>query len=741
MPDPVELAALIARCADEPIHAPGGVQPHGALVAVDTSGLVVVVSANSATILGAPPASWLGRPVASLLGEATDAVLDATDGDVLQVKRRGRAWEVVGHRSGGLHLLELEEAPSEIDHASERINLALRKFHGAASPEALVAQAAEAVQDLTGFDRVLVYRFDPEWNGEVISEITVPGTTEFLGLRFPASDIPPQARALYRRARLRLIADATAPPSALVALDDAAATDLDLSDVSIRAVSPVHLQYLQNMGVTASMSVAIQRGERLWGLIACHQLSGRLVPSLRVRQAVDLVGQTTSTVLAALLEAESAVTQMTLLRRIDAASDAMSSEGSSDPGAVLAALGPAFPALLDATGAAVVRGGNALLVGRCPPEAAVMSLVDLVATTESRELHVRELSTVDPAWTARATEASGAIVVPIDAQPDAYVCWFRTETRELIRWGGDPSSTDVAPGEHGQLSLNPRASFDEYLERVDGRSTPWTSEELSAARSVAHRLSTLYARWTQRNAEVSALIQRTVMLEQFPAIPDVIGDVRYIPSAGDPIGGDWYDVFFRADGNPVVALGDVAGHGLEAAATMAQLRHALRAYVLREDTPAEAMTRLNDLMITLLPNEVASVLLVTLHPVTREAEIVNAGHLPPIVASPDTTRFLDARPDYAIGVAPGTQYHATRVALPRGCTLIAYTDGLVERRRQSIDQSLDAVLEVTGALATSSPAQICDRLLAFGTASTDIDDDITVVALQFVGEATDPSTK
>ena len=220
------------------------------------------------------------------------------------------------------------------------------------------------------------------------------------------------------------------------------------------------------------------------------------------------------------------------------------------------------------------------------------------------------------------------------------------------------------------------------------------------------------------------------MLEEFPVIPGVMGAARYVPSAGDPIGGDWYDVFFQADGRPVVALGDVAGHGVAAAATMAQLRHTLRAYVLREATATEAMARLNDLMITLLPQELASVLLITLRPGADEAEIVNAGHLAPIVAGPDGAHFVDARPDHAIGVSTGIEYHATRVSLPPGSTLIAYTDGLVERRSRSIDQSLAQLLEVTATIATDVPAQICDRLLAFGAAADEIDDDVTVVALQ-----------
>ena len=444
MSDVVDFAALVEGCADEPIHAPGGVQPHGALVGVTPEGQIVVTSANTETVLGAPPPAFLGQPVDALLGDSSSAVLGAAEGDVSQVDRLGRSWEIVGHRSDTLHLLEFEPAPSAIDHASERIHLALRKFHGAATAEQLMTQAAAAVHELTGFDRVLVYRFDDEWNGEVITEITEPVRAEFLGLRFPASDIPPQARALYSRARLRLIADATASPSPLLAIDEASA---------VRSTCPTCRSGPCRPCTSSTSGTWVSRHRCQWRSSSAigSGVSSRVITSVarwhrhrELRQAVDLVGQTTSTILGALLEAQSAVTQVNLFRRVDAASDAIAVAGNADPGELLVAIGPAFPAVLDATGAAVVRGSTVLPVGRCPPNELVTSLARHVGSTAARELQVRELSLIDPAWAAHTATGAGAIVVPIEIERDAYPFWFRAETRDTVRWGGDPTEKGVA---------------------------------------------------------------------------------------------------------------------------------------------------------------------------------------------------------------------------------------------------------------------------------------------------------
>jgi chemotaxis family two-component system sensor kinase Cph1 len=734
MSEPLDLETLIAACANEPIQAPGAVQSHGALLVVDPTERVVAVSANTFTILGIDPVGLLDQRVVDLLGsEFAAAVASDATGEVVIVDGLLGPLELVVRRAGDLRLVETEPAPAVAVDINVRISQALRDFYGATSADQLTNQAVRTVQTLTGFDRVMAYRFDRDWNGEVIAEVVEPGHGNLIGLRFPASDIPPQARALYSRARIRLIPDATSPPSLLLAVDRDLVAGLDLSDASLRAVSPVHLQYLHNMGVTASMSVAVHVGDRLWGLIACHHLTGPLRPSLHVREAVELVGRATSTLLAAFLEAESASARVALLERVDDLSEALLADHDQDPVEVLAELSSALPMLLDATGAAVVDRGRVRSIGRCPPDDVIASLLHHARSSESWELQIEELSSIDPVWIPYAAVAAGAVVVPIDASANRWLLWFRGETREVVRWGGDPTAREIATAADGRSLLNPRSSFREYLQQVEGRSVPWTQEQVGAARTLAHRLAELYSIRTRRNAEVAALIQRTILLEEFPLIPGLEGAARYLPSSGHPIGGDWYDVFFRSVAGPILALGDVAGHGVEAAATMAQLRHALRAYVLREESLAEAMSRLNELMLSLLPKEMATALLMGLDPATRSVEIVNAGHFSPVLVGPEGARFVEGDRNLVLGVRGDTQYGSTRIDLPPGSTLIAYTDGLVERRDMSIDACLAGLLEALPSLAETSVEEICDRLLGL---SADVDgrnDDVTVVALRFTG--------
>ena len=735
MDEPVDYQSLLDGCAEEPIHAPGAVQAHGALLAVDAAGRVVVASASTAEVLGCDAGALLGQHLAAGLGEGPAAdVLCADPGEPLVVEGPSGGLEAVTRRACGLRLVELERAPDAEGGDPGRLPKALRAFHGAGDHLTLLARAARTVRELTGFERVMVYRFDRDWNGEVIVEEVAPGQSSFLGLRFPAADIPPQVRALYARSPLRLIPDIAATPSPLLALDGPAADALDLSEVSLRAVSPVHLQYLQNMGVRASMSLALHLGDQLWGLVTCHHISGPLRLPLAVREAVDLVGRTTSTVLAAHLGRESSDAQVRLLGQVDALTDLLRLEGGDDPARALVAAGDAFAQLLDAHGAAVVQGPSTSTVGSCPPARLVDELVDRVRSTGRGELFVERLASVGPAWEAPEVASAGAAVVRVGHLDDTWLLWFRPETRELVRWGGDPTGKEVRSGSDGRLQLDPRASFDEYLEQVRGVSMPWGAEQVGAARSLAQRVAELEAGRARQRSELTATLQRTVMLEAFPVLPGIDGAARYVPAWSAPIGGDWYDVFFRGDGTPILALGDVAGHGVGVAATMAQLRHALRAYVIREDTPADAMARLNDLMITLLPKEMATVLLVSVDPVARRAEIVNAGHLPPIVAGPQGARLVGEHHDVAIGVQPGLSYAPTSVDLPPGATLILYTDGLVESRSQHLDDSIGRLLTASSGLGAATAEEICDRLIDLAGEDADTGDDRTVLAVRLLDD-------
>lgn len=300
MPQVIDLTA----CEREPIHIPGSIQPHGVLFAMSRADKTIThASANAAAFFGIDPASALGKT----FREALPVVAAQLDGDVAEPTPVGTAryvrtivlktvtgetaFDAVLSGSDDHVILELEAVPEDTISSIDALYPALRRFveelHGAFTIDRLSQLAAEDIRRMTGFDRVLIYRFDEQWNGTVIAEDRNEALPSYLDLRFPASDIPAQARELYRRNRLRIIPDANYTPVPIQSHDPA---PLDLSDSVLRSVSPVHLEYMRNMGTPASMSISILRDGALWGLISCHNSKPKRV-SLPVRNACDFLTQ------------------------------------------------------------------------------------------------------------------------------------------------------------------------------------------------------------------------------------------------------------------------------------------------------------------------------------------------------------------------------------------------------------------------------------------------------------------
>lgn len=722
--DPIE--ALVADCAAEPIHAPGAVQPHGALVVLDADGRIGTLSANAAELIGpAAGPEALGRPFGAVLGpEWEQALAEALDGHIAAVEVAGTAYECIASRSGDRVLFEVEPDPGTAAADRELFSV-LDAFHGAHAHDELLGEAVATVARLTGFDRVMCYRFDPEWNGEVVAEVVAPGIASFDGLRFPASDIPPQARAQYERTPLRLIPDAAATPSPLLAAD-AGWGDLDLSDATLRAVSPVHLRYLRNMGVRSSMSVSLTVGGRLWGLIACHHCTAALRPSHRQRQAVRLVARTTSAVLAVLSTGARTEHRVGLLRRLDHLSEVLRSDDRRGPLEVLADHADEVLALVGATGLILGEGRDRHVVGEVPDDDVIAAL--------ARRARDGVGVVVDPALGRARPEGGGpAGALVVAGTGDRGLMWFRPESAETVRWAGDP--TKRPDEETGKLE--PRASFASYIEEVRGRAEPWTEEEVAIAVDLAARVAEADNLRVRREAEIAARLQQTLMLAGFPSVRGMTGAARYRPVSNSPLGGDWYDVFFRPDGTSIVAVGDVAGHGIEVASTMAQLRHALRAYLVRTPSLGDALARLNELLVTLLPNEMATVVLAEITPAEGTVRIANAGHLPAVVASARGSRLVEARGP-SLGWTSDLPHAPMPVPIEAGERLVLYSDGLIERRTRPIDASLDALLAAADATVHLGIEEQADALLDRLTEGTDVDDDVTVVVVELVDERTAP---
>jgi chemotaxis family two-component system sensor kinase Cph1 len=501
----------LTNCDREPIHIPGAIQPHGALVALDEDSLkVVLASDNAGPRLGATGA---------IRGVSLDAFLDTRalrdalaapelrDANPLRlVARTGASFDGIAHRSGGLVVLELEPASSaqEVSFSDfyRHVRLAASRLQRASSLAQMCEMAAVEVRRLTGFDRVMAYRFDRDDHGHVIAEAKRDELESFLDLHYPASDIPAQARRLYTLNWLRFIVDASYHPSPLEpALNPRTGAPLDLSFAVLRSVSPIHLEYLRNMGVSASMSISLVHDGRLWGMLICHHYSPRFVP-YDVRSACEFLGQALSWQVGTRERGEAsdrrAFAQATLARLVDRLA------GTSEIALGLAVDSRGLLALVDAAGAAVRTGGAWATFGEAPAEAELDAIARWVLPrmtggTFSTDAFGR-LEGEPPANDALA---SGVLAVTLSAERGDLIAWFRPETVRTVDWAGDPNK--LATLSDGAPRLTPRGSFALWKETVRGRAAPWQTWEVEA---VGGLRQALVGNVMRRNEELAELNSR-----------------------------------------------------------------------------------------------------------------------------------------------------------------------------------------------------------------------------------------
>ncbi|MGQ7296645.1 GAF domain-containing SpoIIE family protein phosphatase [Quadrisphaera sp. KR29] len=759
------LAAAAAACADEPIRVPGTVQPHGHLLVIGQGpgGLPVLsASAGAAEALGA--AARAGGRLEDLSPELAALVSAVAGGEDDQATTTrpvelppgsGVTHHAVAHRTaarsaggagqappGAVVVLELEPADGDEGAASPwhlQLPAVLRHLQDAGTVADLTAGLAAGVRRLTGFDRVMVYRFDQEWNGEVVAEERRDDLEPFLGLRYPATDIPAQARALYARQWLRIIPTSSYEP---VPLEPAQPTGepLDLSLAVLRSVSPVHLQYLRNMGVAASMSISLLHGDRLWGLIACHHYAGPHRPSVPVRTAAEFLGRTASLLLPVAVGRE-ADQDVVAAARVRARLTELLAEHPDMPVEALTREEVTVADLVPCGGVAVRLHGELRVLGTTPPAGVVAALAGALG---DGPLVTSCLAEAVPGAAQRAgaaadpgqvwAVASGVLAAPVSGgQPGDLVAWFRPEVLQEVTWGGDPRSHEVVSDPGGALRLSPRHSFAAWSETVRRTAQAWAPHEVEAALGLVRHLSDSMLREVERTNRLATALQQTLLLEKLPDVPGLDLAVRYVPHSDDVVGGDWYDIVPLADGCTAVVLGDVAGHGLAASAISAQMRNALRAHVLATRDPAQALGRLNDLVTRLLPGELATAVVVVVDPATGAATIANAGHPPLVLRGADGTAVLvdDGARGPAVGLLDEVEHTATRVQLQPGGALLLYSDGLVEERRSAWTERLERVLATASGPAGSLDA-LCDQLMRSVSARAD---DTTVLAVGWVPRA------
>jgi len=491
IPPPVDLSA----CAKEPIHAPGAVQGHGVLAVLDGAGTILTVSANAADLLGLSPGDVTGRHAGLLLGS------DGPDGpgNLSITYGHGTAAHIAhlprNDRGGWVTLipwrdrliLEVEPDdpaapciddvpdPAVLDQETNLFKLAQR--------------AAELTRDAAGYDRVMVYRFHPDWTGEVIAEVRKPTATPYLGLRYPASDIPEQARALYLAGRVRVIADVNGIMSPLVPrLDPASGESWDIGVSQLRAMSPIHIEYLRNMGVAATLTASITVDGRLWGLIACHHDSRRLAaPPLR--DAVGRIAERLAARIAWITHREAVRAEKVARDRADRLMRTL--QDRENMAAALLFGGAGLRGTLRADGCALVVGDAILSAGRVPDTAWVRRIVGEAAERAVDGVYATDAVGRDLcAGTDVPPESCGVLALILGRMPLLAVVAFTGELVREVTWGGDPDKPAIL--DPATKRLSPRKSFELWRQTVRGTARPWAAEDAGLMRRLGDTLAATF---------------------------------------------------------------------------------------------------------------------------------------------------------------------------------------------------------------------------------------------------------
>lgn len=529
----------LTECDREAIHHIAAVQDFGGLIAADGAGRVVQCSANVASLLDLAQMPEPGTPLASIiaaepLAAIRQALAGLTGADMLERRfgldlgGTGALFDCAMHMSGPLAIIEFEpHARNDFaDHVSMIVPV-IAQLEQAGSVQTLCDTAARLVRQMTGYDRVMIYRFHPDESGEVIAEDRADALEPYKGLRYPAADIPQQARALFRRNRFRIIADMDSEAVPIIPALGPNESPLDLSMSMLRSHSKMHLAYMQNMGVAASLAIAIVRHDRLWGMISCHHREPRL-PPYSLRTVAELLSQTFSLMLDRILVAQAE----DLRDRARQLNDRLLLRMAG--GVRLADSLPMIEELLRGT---IAHDGISLFVdddyqasGQAPAEDEFRAIAPLLASTLGGATHAStRLADQIPEAAAFASRAAGALVLPLSrGTRDSLVLWRRPLER-VVKWAGDPAKAAAAPGE----MLQPRASFAAWAETVRGHSADWDAEECEIAARLRRTLIEVILRMSEdltRERARAAQQQDLLIAELNHRVRNILGLIRALVS-------------------------------------------------------------------------------------------------------------------------------------------------------------------------------------------------------------------
>ena len=509
----------LTNCEYEPLERIRIVQPFAALAVVDPDTLRVrYVSENLADLTGVAWERAVGQPLAEVFPADVAAFVRRMVGRSsfeevnpllvpFLIDGRRVPRHVALTRVGSDLGLEVERIQEEHEGSAfqYRLGQAVQRIQNLGDSAALFAEATRIVRDVSGYDRVMIYRFDDDYNGEVIAEAAAEGLESYRGLRYPASDIPAQARRLFLANQVRILADVSAAPTWIRAADGAP-PEVDLTHVACRGTSPIHVEYLLNMGVAATMSIAIVIEDRLWGLFALHHGSPRHL-GFRMRAFMKFLGQVFSGHLA--VHAAGEYRRRVLDAQVRRARLGDEISLADDIGLALTTGGLTALQMVDAVdGAAVCIDDDLRTVGQTPPVERIRDLIAWVAQRSDDPLvfHTDRLADAYPEHGELGEGCKGVLVTWLERERNEYIAWFRGERIREVAWGGRPTKEHVELA-GGGTRLAPRKSFARYVELVSGRSRPWSNDDEDAALALRAHINDVVLRRYHHVRRVNSELQ------------------------------------------------------------------------------------------------------------------------------------------------------------------------------------------------------------------------------------------
>jgi light-regulated signal transduction histidine kinase (bacteriophytochrome) len=503
--------ASVEACASEPIRIPGAIQPFGALMVLDPQTLACLQrSRNFQDVTRVDPAKGLQAcaDISRLLPEVRRWRDEGAALLITRARIQGAPFHVSGHRSPQGLILEFEplatNAPEfNLDGFYPRLRAFLEKVRSAPDLAAIAQAAVADIRAITGFNRVLLYNFDEDGHGTVLAEDNDGVLPSYQGLRFPGSDIPAQARDLYRLNRIRLISDASYTPCPIEPpISPVDGRPLDMSLVALRSVSPIHLEYMRNMGTAASMSVSIVVDGELWGLISGHSRDPWRVPP-QTRDACESLGQILSLQIEAYLRAGRSSARLAL-KDIESQLLAALAASASDFEDALLDASDVLLALTNAQGAAIVSHDVVRMAGATPPEAAVLQLAADLFKQRKDVFATDSMANVWPDAASFADHASGVLAISVSQIRPDFIFWFRPEVVRTMNWSGDPTKPMSVESDR----LHPRKSFELWKELVRLRALPWSDAERDSALGFRSSIQTMILRGAEERAQLTDRLER-----------------------------------------------------------------------------------------------------------------------------------------------------------------------------------------------------------------------------------------